>query len=136
MGKRFVGYVSAAVLVVALPLTAAAAAADAGAATKQAATASAHAGMALGAGNLATADAHLQHVVNCLVGANGSGFDAKAADPCKGMGNGAITDAKGDAAMTMRLNAALADAERGLKATTLDAAHAAAKKAMDALQAK
>lgn len=134
MDKRFVKWASVAALALALPL--AASAADAGAATKQVATASAHAGMALGASDLATADAHLHHVVNCLVGMNGPGFDAKAANPCKGMGNGAITDAKGDAAMTMRLKAALADVEVGLKATTLDAAHAAAKKAMDTLQAK
>lgn len=133
MRKRFMGCLSAAALALALP----ALAADAGAAaTKQAATASAHAGMALGASDLATANAHLHHVVNCLVGAAGPGFDAKAADPCKGMGQGAIPDAKGDAAMTMRLKAALADAELGLKATTLDAAHAAAKKTMDALQAQ
>lgn len=135
MDKRFIGYLSAAVLAVALPL--AASAADAGAAvTKQAATASAHAGMALGAGDLATADAHLHHVVNCLVGTAGAGFDAQAADPCKGMGHGAIPDAKGDAAMTTRLQAALAAAEQGLKVTTLDAAHAAASKTMAALQAK
>lgn len=135
MDKRFMGYLSAAVLAMALPL--AASAVDAGAAAaKQAATASAHAGMALGASDLATADAHLHHVVNCLVGTAGSGFDAQAANPCKGMGNGAITDAKGDAVMTTRLKAALADAELGLKATTLDAAHAAAKKTMDTLQAK
>lgn len=135
MGKHLLGCLSVAALFVALPL--AATAADAGAAaTKQAATASAHAGMALGASDLATTEAHLHHVVNCLVGADGPGFDAKAADPCKGMGNGAITDAKGDAAMTTRLKAALAAAEQGLKATTLDAAHAAARKAMDTLQAK
>lgn len=111
-------------------------AADAGAANKQAATASAHAGMALGATDLATAEAHLHHAVNCLVGTAGAGFDAKAADPCKGMGQGAIPDAKGDAALTARLQAAVADAEVGLKATTLDAAHAAAQKTMNALQAK
>lgn len=122
-------------LALALPLAAQAADAN-GAATKQVATAAAHAGMALGATELATAHAHLQHVVNCLVGPTGKGFDAKAADPCKGMGNGAIADAKGDAAVEARLNKALGQAEQGLKAGTLDAAHADAKQAMETLQAK
>ena len=124
-------------LLLALALPVAAFAADAnGAASKQMSTAGAHAGMALGATDLATAHAHLQHVVNCLVGPMGKGFDAKAADPCKGMGQGAIVDAKGDAAVEAHLHAALGHAEQGLKATTLDAAHADAKKAMDSLQAK
>lgn len=125
------------VLWLALALPAAASAADAnGAASKQISTAGAHAGMALGATDLATAHAHLHHVVNCLVGPSGKGFDAKAGDPCKGMGQGAIADAKGDAAVEARLHAALGQAEHGLKATTLDAAHADAKKAMESLQAK
>jgi hypothetical protein len=75
-------------------------------------------------------------VVNCLVGPAGKGFDAKAQDPCKGMGHGAIVDAKGDAAVEGRLHTALGQAEQGLKASTLDAAHADAKQAMDTLQAK
>ena len=124
-------------LLLALVLPMAAQAADAGgAASKQVATAAAHAGMALGAADLATAHAHLHHVVNCLVGTSGKGFDAKAEDPCKGMGNGAIPDARGDVATVDRLNAALAQAEHGLKATTLDAAHADAKQVMETLQAK
>lgn len=124
-------------LLLALALPIAAQAADANATVaKQAATAGAHAGMALGATDLATAHAHLQHVVNCLVGPAGKGYDAKAADPCKGMGNGAIADAKGDAAAEARLHTALGQAEHGLKAGTLDAAHADAKQAMESLQAK
>lgn len=106
------------------------------AAAKQVATAVAHAGMALGATDLATAHAHLHHVVNCLVGPSGNGFDAQAEDPCKGMGQGAIVDAKGDAAVEARLHTALGQAEHGLKAGTLEAAHAEAKKAMESLQTK
>lgn len=125
------------VLLLAFALPLAASAADAnGAAAKQIATAGAHAGMALGATDLTTAHAHLHHVVNCLVGPSGKGFDAKAANPCKGMGQGAIVDAKGDAAVEAHLHAALDQAEHGLKTTTLDAAHADAKKAMETLQAK
>lgn len=122
-------------LALALPLAASAADAN-GAASKQIATAGAHAGMALGATDLATAHAHLHHVVNCLVGPSGKGFDATAGDPCKGMGQGAIVDAKGDTAVEAHLHAALGQAEQGLKATTLDATHADAKKAMESLQAK
>ncbi|TAM15789.1 MAG: hypothetical protein EPN68_17120 [Rhodanobacter sp.] len=79
---------------------------------------------------------HLHHVVNCLVGPDGKGFDAKAGDPCKGMGQGAIVDAKGDAAAEATLHTALSQARQGLKATTLDGAHADAKKAFATLQAK
>lgn len=135
MPNKFTCSLSVALLVLALP--AAALAADAGgAASKQIATATAHAGMALGAPDLAAAHAHLHHVVNCLVGPAGKGFDAKAADPCKGMGHGAIADAKGDAAVEDRLRVALGQAEQGLKATTLDTAHADAQQAMETLQAK
>jgi hypothetical protein len=106
------------------------------AASKQAATAAAHAGMAFGATDLKMTHTHLHHVVNCLVGPSGKGFDAKAEDPCKGMGNGAIVDAKGDAPTEARLHAALKAAKQGLKANTLDSAHADAKKAMSLLQSK
>jgi hypothetical protein len=135
MTKRFMRGLPILLLALALPVAALAAVAD-GAASKQIATASAHAGMALGAADLATAHLHLHHVVNCLVGPAGKGFDAKAQDPCKGMGHGAIVDAKGDAAVEGRLHTALGQAEQGLKASTLDAAHADAKQAMDTLQAK
>ena len=43
---------------------------------------------------------------------------------------------EGDAAVEAHLHAALGQAEQGLKATTLDATHADAKKAMESLQAK
>ena len=135
MTKRFTCGLPALLLVLALPVAAQTADAN-GAASKQIATAGAHAGMALGAADLMTTHMHLHHVVNCLVGPSGKGFDAKAEDPCKGMGQGAIVDAKGDAATEARLQAALGHAEQGLKAGTLDAAHADAKKAMESLQAK
>jgi len=125
------------VLWLALAMPMAAQAADAGGpAAKQVATAVAHAGMAMGATDLATAHAHLHHVVNCLVGPSGKGFDAKAEDPCKGMGDGAIADSKGDMTAVDRLHVAVGQAERGLKAGTLDAAHADAKQVMETLQAK
>ena len=135
MGKNIAHFVPALLLACALPLAAQAAGANA-AASKQVATAAAHAGMALGASDLDMVHAHLHHVVNCLVGPSGKAFDAKAADPCKDMGQGAIVDAKGDAPMQARLHSALSEAEHGLKTTTLESAHADAKKVMSTLQAK
>jgi len=135
MAKNLARYLPVLALALALPMAAQAADAS-GSASKEAATAAAHAGMSLGAADLTMAHAHLHHVVNCLVGPAGKGFDAKAADPCKGMGDGAIVDAKGDAAAEARLHMALTDAQSGLKATKLADVHAAAQKAMTALQAK
>jgi hypothetical protein len=140
MTKYSTHVLPALLLALALPLAIQAADAGAGgadgAAAKQVATAVAHAGMAMGAADLATAHAHLHHVVNCLVGTSGKGFDAKAEDPCKGMGQGAIPDSKGDIAEVDRLHAAVGQAEQGLKASTLDAVHADAKQVMETLQAK
>lgn len=103
--------------------------------SRQASTAAAHAGMALGAADLKMAHAHLQHVVNCLVGPSGDGYDAQQADPCKGMGRGALVDAKGDAAREAPLQAALKQARQGASAATLDEAHADAQATMKSLQA-
>ena len=135
MGKNLAHFVPALLLACALPLAVQAADANV-AASQQVATATAHAGMALGATDLNMVHTHLHHVVNCLVGTSGDGFDAKAGNPCKDMGQGAIVDAKGDAPTEARLQSALSEAEQGLKATTLDGAHADAKKVMSALQTK
>jgi hypothetical protein len=133
MAKNFTRWLPALLLAMAVP--AGALAADTGAAvSKQVATASAHAGMALGAADLKMAQTHLHHVVNCLAGPSGAGFDAQAGNPCKGMGQGAIVDAKGDAATEARLHTALTAATNGLKATTLDGAHADAHQVMTTLQ--
>jgi hypothetical protein len=135
MTKNSTRYLPMLLLALALPIAAQAADADS-AASKQVSTATAHAGMALGAADLKMAHTHLHHVVNCLVGPAGKGFDAQAGNPCKGAGNGAIVDAKGDTATESRLHAALSEAEQGLKTTTLDSAHADAQKVLNTLQAK
>lgn len=135
MANRFIRCLPAVLIALALPLAASAASPD-NAASKQAGIASAHAGMALGATDLEVAHMHLHHVINCLVGPSGKAFDKQEADPCKGMGNGALVDAKGDAAAEARLHMALADAEHGVKAPTLEAAHADAQKALTTLQQK
>jgi len=75
---------------------------------------------------------HLHHVVNCLVGPTGTGFDATNANPCAKAGNGAIPDAS--AAQKAKLATALASANAGLAATDVAAAQkdaAAAAAAID-----
>lgn len=135
MTRKFIRRLPMLLLATALPMLAQATGADS-AASKQAATASAHAGMALGAADLKMVHAHLHHVINCLVGPSGKGFDADAGNPCQGMGHGAIVDARGDAATESRLRMALTRAEHGVKATTLDGAHADAQQVLNTLQAK
>jgi len=94
-------------------------------ATKEAATGSMHAGLAAKAATIEQVHMHLHHAVNCLVGPKGQGFDAKEANPCQALGEGAIPDAA-DPAMKAKFNAALAHAQAGLKATDLAAAQKAA----------
>lgn len=97
-------------------------------------TAHAHALMAQGANTLAMAHTHLHHVINCLVGPQGTGFDAAAGTPCKGQGNGAIPDSASNHALHAKLEAALTDARAGLKSSSLASAHRAAAKTAAALQ--
>lgn len=99
------------------------------AALKEAKTAHAHALMASNAKSLKMTHTHLHHVVNCLVGPGGKGFDTSVANPCKGMGQGAKLDAAGDSGLEDILDKALAAAQSGLHADTKSAAHKAAKKA-------
>lgn len=98
-------------------------------------TAHTHAIYAKQAPSVAVSHVHLHHVINCLVGPKGMGFDAKQADPCKGQGNGAIPDSASDAALHGKLQGALTDAQAGLKADTLTAVHSDAGKTAAALDA-
>jgi len=97
-------------------------------------TAHAHALMAQSATSVAMAHTHLHHVINCLVGPGGSGFDAAAGTPCKGQGNGAIPDAATDHALHAKLENALSDAQAGLKSESLAAVQQDAGKAAAGLQ--
>ena len=63
---------------------------------QQVATAAAHAGMAAASTELKMVNSHLQHVVNCLVGPAGEGYDGAQANPCKDQGFGAVQDAPMD----------------------------------------
>lgn len=98
-------------------------------------TAHAHALMAKTATTVAMAQTHLHHVINCLVGPDGAGFDAAAGNPCKDKGNGAIPDSSGNSALQGKLQGALADAQAGLKADSLSAVQDDAGKAAATLQA-
>jgi hypothetical protein len=89
-----------------------------------ASTAATHAGMAAGSADLAGAQRHLHHVLNCLVGPDGAGFDAKAGNPCANAG-GAIPQTS-DAAMKGKLERAAAEASKALAGTDLDATKKAA----------
>lgn len=108
---------------VTLTATALAAGADA---SKEAATAVTHAQLAAASQSVAVADMHLHHVINCLVGPHGRGFDAKAGNPCKGMGNGAVRDSSGEKGLHSKTLRALTAARHGVASKDLSAAHAAA----------
>ncbi len=91
-----------------------------------------HAGMAAKSADLKTAQMHLHHAVNCLVGASGAGYDASNANPCAKAGNGALADANGD--QRAKIQAAVADAQLGLVPTAdLATAQKAAQATADAI---
>ena len=97
-------------------------------------TAQTHAGMASTQTDIAMAQKHLQHAVNCLVGPNGKGFDAAAGNPCGKAGNGAIPDST-DAAQKAKLTTIAASAEAGVGNSDLAASQKAAKDTADAIAA-
>jgi hypothetical protein len=92
-----------------------------------------HAGFAAKATNIDQVHMHLHHVLNCLVGPGGTGFDAGQANPCAKAGSGAVPEA--DAAMKAKLTPAVAAATAGIAATDLAAAQGDATKAAAAIQA-
>ena len=97
-------------------------------------TAQTHAGMAAGQADIMMAHKHLQHAVNCLVGPNGTGFDAAAGNPCKDAGPGAINDTT-NAAQKAKLTSIAASAKMGVGNSDLMASQAAAKSTADAIAA-
>jgi hypothetical protein len=100
--------------------------------TKQIATAEQHAGYAHAATDLKMVQTHLHHTINCLVGPKGKGFDAKALNPCKDLGNGAIPDS--DSAERKKLQEPLDKARAGLKAKELTTAQKDAGEVQDMLK--
>ena len=81
-------------------------------------TAQTHAGMASTQTDIAMAQKHLQHAVNCLVGPNGTGFDAAAGNPCGKAGNGAIPDST-NPAQKAKLTSIAATAKTGVGSSDL-----------------
>ena len=69
------------------------------------ATASNHAGLAAQAADMNGVRMHLHHVLNCLVGPGGNGFDAAPGNPCANAGGGAIPQTA-DAAQKTKLETA------------------------------
>ena len=100
---------------------------------EEAATSGLHAGLAAKAASIEQVHMHLHHTVNCLVGPKGQGFDAKEANPCQKLGDGAIPDTT-DSATKAKLTAALAKAQAGLKSNDLTAAKKAAAEAQASLK--
>jgi hypothetical protein len=88
--------------------------------TAEVSTAATHAGLAAGAASLPMAQMHLHHVLNCLIGPAGKGFDSTAANPCKDQGAGAIPDTS-DVLKKEMLQRAASNALEALKDTDLDA---------------
>ena len=78
--------------------------------------------------NMKEITSHLQHVVNCIEGAVGPGFEGGAGNPCQGQGNGMIVDAKkagGKFTQTVGwMEVADNLAKSGKRATSADAAKA------------
>jgi hypothetical protein len=101
--KRFAHHMLAAVAVASLgSLVPQTASADAQQAIGIAAQ---HAGLAAGAGNINLVHTHMHHVLNCLVGPGGDGFDAMPGNPC-GMAGGAIPQENNAEMKTKLLNVA------------------------------
>jgi hypothetical protein len=131
-----------------LPVAAAFAAAASGASTgmgasaggtanpdQEVATALQHAGMSAGSSKLEDVHMHLHHVINCLVGPSGDGYDSTAENPCKGQGTGAINDVDNKSKQRKKLDEAVKDANKGLKDNDLKKAQKYAKDVMEDLQA-
>lgn len=84
-------------------------------------TAGQHAGLAAAGADIATVHMHLHHTVNCIVGPNGAGFDAKELNPCQNQGAGALVDATSASTKTS-LQTALSQAQAGIASTDLGTA--------------
>ena len=102
-------------------------------AAKEAATGEMHAGLAAKAATIEQVHMHLHHAVNCLVGPKGQGFDAKEANPCQSLGDGAIPDTA-EPSTKAKLTTALAHAQAGLKSDDLTVARRAAADAQAAMK--
>ncbi len=129
--RKVLALAAAGALAAGLAITALAAS---GGAATEIDTAHTHALLAQKSTTLSMARMHLHHVLNCLVGPKGAGFDAAVGVPCKGQGNGAIPDSAHDKAAQGKLQTALAQVRVGLKAPALAATQQEASKVAATLQ--
>ena len=99
-------------------------------------TAQVHAGMARASDRLPSVRAHFQHVINCLVDPDNKLFDARADNPCAGMGSGggALHDEAATLEQRQQLQHALDIATRGLHTASLETAHVYAEWLSDVLK--
>ncbi len=88
------------------------------------ATAEQHAMLAAKGNDVGMVHRHLHHVLNCLVGEKGEGFDASAGNPCAQAG-GAIPQTS-DAHMKMMLQKAATEARKGIADDNVESAKKAA----------
>jgi hypothetical protein len=88
---------------------------------QQVGTASKHAGFAAAATDMKDVQKHMHHVLNCLVGPNGKGFDESFGNPCNGQGQGAIPETA-DAATKTKLESALTVTRQAVSTTDVAAA--------------
>ena len=93
-----------------------------------------HAGLAANAGNINVVHTHMHHVLNCLVGPGGDGFDAMPGNPCA-MAGGAIPQENNADMKTKLLNVA-ASIRAGIGESNMDAAKKIATDAQSDLRAK
>ena len=95
----------------------------------QLATAVQHAEFAMGADDVEMAVRHLGHVLNCIAGEGGEGFDGSWGHPCGSQGAGIVNDVESHAAaddLMAVLRSAHGLAIEGVEAGSLGAVHAAA----------
>jgi len=97
-------------------------------------TAAQHAEYASNATKIDQVHLHLHHVINCLVGPKGKGFDAKAGNPCKDQGNGALNKKNLSKEEKQRLKQALSLSKIGVKISNEKAARDTANAVRELLQ--
>ena len=83
-----------------------------------------HAGLAAGSGDIAMVKRHLHHTLNCLVGADGDGFDESAGNPCAPDGGAIPQTANGE--MKMKLEGIAAEVRDGVMGDDLASVQALA----------
>lgn len=127
LSVRFVSVVFGTALALLMSLSALAEESD-----SQVKTAAVHATLAVDSADIQAVQMHLHHTLNCLVGPEGDGFDADEMNPCDGMGNGAITDAK-DEDNKDELEKVASVVKDGLDSDDYDEAKDAATSAQDML---